>query len=75
MLRSCTDVNKPQFCQQSGDRTLGIDNTETLLDDALQIDPAPPDHAVGLGIGTGLDDGSQLASEIPPNDSLESEIK
>ena len=42
--------------EKRADMALVVRDPEPLLDYALKIDPAPPNDAVRLRVGTGLDD-------------------
>jgi len=52
-------VREAQIVEQPGDRALVVRHTKALLDDLLEVDPAPTHDPVGRRIGAGLDDLSQ----------------
>jgi hypothetical protein len=60
MTRPGADVREAERLEQLADVTLVERDAETLDDDGLQVDPPPARHAVGLKIGTSLDDRRQL---------------
>ena len=54
MARPGTHVRKPEIVQQARDRALVIVHPEPVADHLLEVDPAPPHHAINLRIGAGL---------------------
>ena len=62
MTRTRTHVGEAELFQDCSDIALVKVNTETLLDDGLQINTPPANNAIYLMIRSSLDDGSQFGS-------------
>lgn len=63
MTRARADVREANLLQYLADSALVIINAEPILDDALQVDPPPADHAILLPVRPSFDDfgkGGQL---------------
>lgn len=65
MARSGAHVGEAEHPQQCPDIALVIGHPETLLDDALQIDPPPAHHPVLGRVQSSLDDPGQLSLFVP----------
>ena len=61
MLRAGADMGKAQITKDLRDVSLAIDNPEAFLDHSFQINPAPANDAVCLGVRAGLHKAGQFA--------------
>lgn len=60
MARARADVVEAELLEKLADVALVITDTETLLDDALQVDASPAHHAVDRRVGPGFHDPRQF---------------
>ena len=60
MLRAHRHVAETPAAQDAADRALAKRDAVLVRDDPLQVCAAPPHHAIGFQIGTGLDDRIQF---------------
>lgn len=60
MPRPRADVGETERFQDLADGALVVVDPEAFLDDLSQVDPSPPDDAVGGTIRAGLDDLGQF---------------
>ena len=57
-------MGKAQIVQNLRNPALAIVNPEALLDDRLQVNPAPANHAIAVHVGTRLNNPGKLAQLV-----------
>lgn len=77
MARPGADTREADLLQNLADRALMINDAETLLDDALQVNASPADHAAFRSIRPRLDhlgDSGQLLGRKPWRGAFRAEV-